>query len=426
MMLKTSRIPLFNQKTLEERSLYLKDFADLSDEDFFILQKKEGISIQLANLILENVVSVMSLPLGIATNFIINGKDYLVPMALEEPSVIAASCYGAKLARLSGGFFVEQTSALMMGQIVLMNTTINFIKALTSIKQAQSLLLEQANACDPLLVSLGGGAQSLTVEKQETERGCMLVVQLFVDVKDAMGANIVNTMVERIAPLLEQITGGSARLKVVSNLATTRMVRASATWAKEELGPDVIEKILDAYAFAMVNTARAVTHNKGIMNGISAVALATGNDFRALEAGAHGYAVQHGFYRPLTHYAKNERGDLVGHLEMPLAVGIVGGVIKSHPVAQLSLKILGVQTAAELACVMGAVGLAQNFAALRALVTEGIQKGHMKCHSQNIALQVGASYMQAELIAQKMIQEKCITVKRAQELFLQLLAGEHL
>lgn len=346
-----------------------------------ILRSSAALTREEAQTFIENVVAVMPYPMGIATNFCINGHDHLIPMVTEEPSVVAGASHAAKLARPRGGFQVDVMRSLMIGQIVLVGIP-DIQKTCTLLEKHKEELLALANEKDPLLCSLGGGARDIKLREVQTKRGAMLALHLIVDVKDVMGANVVNTMAEAIAPKIEQLCGGRARLKIVSNLSTKRMVKAQATWNKDVIGFDTIEGILDAQAFACADQWRATTHNKGIMNGIDAVALATGNDVRALEAGAHSFAARSGSYQPLTHYEKNNQGDLTGYLEIPLSVGILGGMTTAHPTSRVALKLLGVSNACDLAAIMGAVGLAQNFAALRALVTEGIQKGHMRLHAR--------------------------------------------
>ena len=420
--MRCSRIPQFYKKTYQERLAILKQNFGLTDEDLVTLRSSDVMHFQMANHMVENVISTMALPLGLATNFLINGTDYLVPMSVEESSVIAAACHAAKLARHSGGFTVTTTQPHMVGQIQLIGVADSAV-AKAIILQHKKMLLNLANSQDEVLIAKGGGAVELEFKDLQTERGAMLIVYLIVNVCNAMGGNIVNTMVEKISPYIEQITGLTSRLKIVCNGASRRIAKATAVWQRDVVGDDIIEGILDADAFARADSLRAATHNKGIMNGIDAVALATGNDFRAIEAGAHSYAVRNSTYQPLSRYYRDESGDLVGELEIPLAVGIVGGIIKTHPIAQISLKILGVQSACELAQVMAAVGLAQNFAALRALVSEGIQKGHMRLHSKNIASNSGARGEEIEIISQRMIAESRISVKHAQELLGQLRGG---
>ena len=419
MAAQTSRVPEFYKKTYEERLQILKEQADLSDEEIHLLRLHAAASFGTVNRMIENVVSVMFLPLGMATNFLINGEEYMIPMAVEESSVVAAACNAAKLARYSGGFTVSSTPPIMIGQVQLLGIN-NFDAAQEVIACYEDRILALANAHDRVLIASGGGAVDLETKVLETRRGPMLITYLFVNVCDAMGSNIVNTMVEAIAPFLEDLTGGYARLRIVSNYATRRMVKARAVWKKEVIGAEIVEGILDADALAHADPYRAATHNKGIMNGIDAVVLATGNDLRAVESGAHSYASRTGVYQPLSWYYKNADGDLVGELEMPLPIGIVGGITKSHPIAQLCLKILRVKTACQLTEIMGAVGLAQNFAALRVLVREGIQQGHMRLHSKNMASNVGAVGEEIDTIADRMVNERCVSAGRARELFEEL------
>jgi len=379
MVQKISKVGGFYKKKPQERLDFVQIFANLKESEIALLKSTSNLTIEKADKIIENVISTFSLPLGIATNFKINDKDYLIPMVTEEPSVIAAACNAAKLARLSGGFFSENSQNVMIGQIVLKNIT-NIQQASQSIERHAKDLLMLANKKDPKLIELGGGAIKIETYQQLTTRGEMLEIQLHVDVKDAMGANIINTMTENIATEIEKITGGKTCMCIVSNLATQRITKANATWTRDQIGQDVIDGILDLQAFANANQFRSTTHNKGIMNGISAVAIATGNDFRALEAGAHSFAAYKKPYGPLTNYEQNSDGDLVGKIEIPLAVGIIGGATQCNPISKVALKILGVKTASELAGVMVSVGLAQNFAALKAIAQEGIQKGHMRLH----------------------------------------------
>jgi len=421
-LMKTSELPGFYKLPPEERLKIVKEFADLTEEEVEIL--KEGLlPLDQANRMIENVVGIMPLPIGIATNFRINGRDYLVPMAIEEPSVVAAASNAAKMARVKGGFFTESTQPVMIGQIQLVNVN-DPKKACADIRAAKEEILKKANEQDPVLVKLGGGAVDLEAREIQTERGPMVVVHLLVDVRDAMGANVINTMSEAVAPLLEKITGGKVRLRIVSNLAIYRLARAKAVFAKEALGgEEVVEAILDAYAFAASDIFRCVTHNKGIMNGVIAVALATANDTRALEAGAHAYAAMDGRYRPLSRWSKTSDGDLLGEVELPVAVGVVGGVTAVHPLAKICRKILGVKSARELGEVMAAVGLANNLAAMRALATEGIQRGHMKLHARNIAMMAGAEGELVDIVAERMVAERKIRVDRAKEILEELKKG---
>jgi len=410
----------FYKLPMEKRREVVKQFGALTDEEVKILADTGGLPGDLADHMIENVVGGYTYPLGIATNFTINGTDYLVPMAIEEPSVVAAASNAAKMARVKGGFKVTNTGPVMIGQIQVVNVPRpDGAKAKLLARKAD--LLKKANEQDPMLVSLGGGAKDLNVKVLSTLKGPMVVAELIVNTGDAMGANAVNTMAEAIAPMVEEITGGRVFLRIISNLADRRLVRASAVFEKEVIGgEEVVDGIVYAYAFADADPYRCATHNKGIMNGVIAVGIACGQDIRALEAGAHSYAARSGKYKPLTTWEKDNDGDLVGTLEMPMAVGLVGGAARTHPAARANIKILGVKTAIQLAEVMGAVGLAQNFAALRALASEGIQRGHMKLHSRNVAINAGATGELVELVAKRMIEEKKIRADRAAELIKEL------
>ena len=406
---KTSRLPGFHKLGRKER----QERIGLDAEGVRALE--DGLSLEQAERMIENVVGVIKIPVGIATNFVVNNRDYLIPMATEEPSVVAAASNAAKIARAKGGFTAASSKPVMLGQIQLLGVDVD--KAEKTILVDKQEILQLANKQDKVLVEHGGGAVDVTAKKLATKRGRMLVVYLHVDVRDAMGANAVNTMCEAVARHLTEQIGGRVCLRIVSNYATERTVSASAIFDKEELGgPVAVEGILDACELAESDVYRAVTHNKGVMNGIDAVALATGNDFRAIEAGAHAYAAHSGKYLPLTSYGKNADGDLTGRIELPLAVGIVGGSTRTNPAAKAALRILGVKTANELAEVMAAVGLAQNLAALKALATEGIQKGHMRLHARNIAVTAGAAGERIDLIAEQMAAEGNIKVERAREL----------
>lgn len=381
-----------------------------------------GLPLDVADRMVENVVGFMPLPLGIAVNFLINGRDYLVPMAIEEPSVIAAASNAAKLARVRGGFKAGASRPVMIGQVQVVDLEDPF-KALLNVLKARREVAEAANRKDPLLVKLGGGVVDVTGRVIDSDVGYMLIVELHVDVRDAMGANVVNTMCEAVAPLVEELTGGRVLLRILTNLAVERLAWAEAVFDSEAIGgSEVVDAILKAYAFAAADPFRAATHNKGIMNGIVAVALATGNDTRALEAGAHAYAARSGRYQPLTSWWRDGEGHLAGRIELPIAVGIVGGATSVHPVAKIARKVLGVQSAVELAQVMAAVGLAQNFAALRALATEGIQRGHMKLHARSLAMAAGARGQLVDEVARRMVEEGIIRLDRARQL-VQELAG---
>jgi len=415
-MKKTSQVSGFYKLTPKERINYVKDFADLTDEEVKILQSTGSLELELADRMIENVVGTFPLPLGIAMNFLINRKDYLIPMAIEEPSVVAAATYAAKMARKKGGFFTSSTDPVMIGQIQAVDISDPFA-AKMKILSAKKEILQKANEQDPMLVSVGGGAKNLDVKVIDAKTGPMVITELHVDCRDAMGANAVNTMAEAVAPMIERITGGRVYLRIISNLATKRLARAWTVIAKEEVGgEEVVDGIVEAYNFAAADPYRAATHNKGILNGIIGVVIATGNDHRAIEAGAHAYAARKGYYGPISFWEKNRDGDLVGSLELPMAVGTIGGATKVHPTAKVALKILGVKSANELGEVMAAVGLAQNLGALRALAHEGVQRGHMSLHARNIAITAGASGDLIELIVERMVEERKVRMDRAKEL----------
>src|SRR5881409_912278 len=418
-MPKPSNISSFYKLPLEERLDKLRDFSGLSDEEIELV-KNGKLSLSTAQRMIENVVGVLPIPLGIAVNFLINGRDYLIPMAIEEPSVVAAASHAAKLARPSGGFQASSTDPIMIGQIQLVKSR-SPRDAEKQILASKKEILNIANQQDPMLISKGGGAKDLRVRILPSLTGTMVIAELMVDCRDAMGANVVNTMAESVAPLLEKLSEGRANLRIISNLADRRVARASVRISKEALGGEaVVDGVVDAYAFAAADPYRFATHNKGVMNGVTAVCLATGNDTRAIEAGAHAYASRTGYYSPLTRWNKNSKGNLVGTIEIPAAVGIIGGVTAVHPMAKICLKVLGVKTARELGEVMASVGLAQNMAALRALAAEGIQKGHMSLHARNIAAMAGAQGDLIDLVADKMVAERKIRLDRARELLLDL------
>jgi len=415
-MRKTSEISEFYKLNLEERVQIVKEFAGLTDEEVDVLQSTGSLPLDLADRMIENVVGAIQIPLGIAVNFLINGRDYLIPMAIEEPSVVAAASNAAKMARRKGGFFTSSTEPIMIGQVQAVGIKDPY-GAKMAILAAKDDILKKANDQDPVLVGLGGGAKDLDVKVIRASRGPMVITELFVDCRDAMGANAVNTMAEAVAPLIERITHGRVYLRIISNLATKRLARAWTVVAKEAVGgEEVVDGIVDAYAFAAADPYRAATHNKGILNGIIAVTIATCNDHRAVEAGAHAYAARSGQYGPLTVWNKNKDGDLAGSIQLPMAVGIVGGATRVHPVARVTLKILGVKTARELGEVMAAVGLAQNLAALRALAHEGIQRGHMSLHARNVAIMAGATGDLIDLIVERMVEERKVRIDRAKEL----------
>ncbi len=415
-----SSISKFFEKSRKERLDVVANFANLSDAELDILQNDNGgISFDKADKMVENAIGTFSLPLGIATNFKINGKDYIVPMVIEEPSVIAAASKGAKVARIKGGFEVSANESFSIGQIQMLDVDIP--SAISQIKNSTNELLQLANSKSNTLSKMGKGAKEISCKEIDAPSGKMLIVELLIDVGDAMGANITNTMCEAISPLIEKITGGRALLRILSNYSTRRMVKAKAVFEKEAVGGEkVVDNIISAFEFADNDVYRAVTHNKGVMNGTIAVANAVGQDSRAIEAAANAYAAQSGTYRSLTKWSKDNDGNLIGTLEIPLSVGIVGGIANVHPVAKVCTKILGVSSAQELACIMTATGLAQNYSAIRALATEGIQKGHMRLHARNLAAAAGATTDQIDEIVQKMIEEKKISLDRAKELLEQI------
>jgi hydroxymethylglutaryl-CoA reductase len=415
----SSRISGFYKKSVNERLKIIAKIASLTSQEVRELKKFGSLGLQRADKMIENVIGSIELPLGIATNFIINGKETLIPMAIEEPSIIAAASNAARLCRSTGGFKAESSKPLMIGQIQFVYIK-DFVFAENKILENKAKLIEIANKQDKTLVKLGGGAIDLETRKINTKKGKMLVIHLIVDVRDAMGANTVNTMCEKIAPKIQELIGGEFRLRIISNYAIKRMVKAKAEWLEKEIGSETINQILEAFALAEADEFRAVTHNKGIMNGIDAVAIATGNDFRAIEAGAHSFAARNGKYGPLTKWFKNSEGNLVGEIELPLAVGIVGGATKTNPIAKIALKILKINSAQELAETMACVGLANNFAAMRAIVVEGIQKGHMKLHSRNIAIIAGAQKKEIDIVAEKIVKEGKISVDFAREVLKKL------
>ena len=417
-----SRLPNFRSLTPEVRLQEIVSRANLSADDLALLNNPAALPLKLANGMIENVIGTFQLPLGVAGYFQLNGKDVLVPMAVEEPSVVAAASFMAKLIRDCGGFHTSSSEPLMRAQVQVIGITDPHGARLAILKDRKAII-DIANSRDKLLVSLGGGCKDIEVHVfPSTPRGAMVIVHLIVDVRDAMGANTVNTMAEAVAPHIEQITGGKVRLRILSNLADLRLARAHVRVSPQALttadydGVDVINRIVDAYAFAAIDPYRAATHNKGIMNGIDPVIVATGNDWRAVEAGAHAYACKNGSYTSLSTWEIASDGYLVGTLEIPMPVGLVGGATKTHPMARLALKILNIQSAQELAEVAVAVGLAQNMAALRALATEGIQRGHMALHARNIALAAGAADNEIDWVVQQMVAAKDVRVDFAVKL----------
>ncbi|MEA2055756.1 MAG: hydroxymethylglutaryl-CoA reductase, degradative [Candidatus Thermoplasmatota archaeon] len=411
---KSSMVSGFYKLPVEKRINFVKDFADLSDDDEKIFSS--CLNMETADHMVENVLGTFELPLGVAVNFVINGKDYLVPMATEESSVIAAASNAAKIARIKGGFTTECSDPLMIGQLQLLNVK-DVAGAAQTILNHKKELLNLANAQDKILVDFGGGAKDLEVRILDSPIGKMIVTHIIVDVRDAMGANAVNTICEALAPMLEELTGGKIRLKILSNLADKRIVKAKAIFDKEKMGgKQVVDAFLESYTLASIDPYRASTHNKGIMNGIDALIIATGNDSRAIEAGAHAYAARNGQYTSLTKYYKDKAGNLVGEIELPLAIGIVGGAGNIHPKAKLCKKILGIKSAKELSEIAASLGLAQNFAAVFALSTVGIQKGHMSLHAKNIAVMAGAKGEEIDKVAKQLKKEEKIKLDRAKEI----------
>jgi hydroxymethylglutaryl-CoA reductase len=414
--LKSSSYSGFYKLSVDERLKEVAEFSNLSEEDLAVLRSANSLTMEVADHMIENVIGRFALPIGLALNFKINGKDYVIPMAVEEASVVAACSNAAKMARAAGGFSASSSGNIMIAQVQLLNVPAPF-GARIAILENKDEIIRICNEKDPVLVRLGGGMRDVEVRVIDSLVGPMVITHLLVDTLDAMGANAVNTMAEAVAPFLEKLTGGTAQLRILSNLADRRLVRVSAVFKKEAIGgPDVVDGIVNAYAFAEADPYRASTNNKGILNGVTPVVLVTGNDTRAIEAGAHSYACRNGKYSPLAVWEKNADGDLVGTLEMPMAVGLVGGATKIHPTAQVALRIMGVKSAAELGHLIAAAGLANNMAALRALATEGIQKGHMSLHARNIAATAGASGEVLEKIVKQMVSERNIRLEYAQEL----------
>lgn len=410
---KSSRVSGFYKLPIEDRLKNIADFAELSKEEVETLRSGGGLAIDAADRMIENVVSTMAYPFGVAVNFKINGRDHLVPMVLEEPSVVAAASNMARIMRNGEGIKTSSTDPIMIGQIQILNV-VDPEKKREAVLAAKGEILEFANQQDPTLVKFGGGARDLEIRLLNSRVGPMMVVHILVDCRDAMGANTVNTMCEALAPKMEQITGGRVLLRIISNLADKRLVRAEALVLKEDLeGEQVADGIVTASAFAEVDPYRAATHNKGIMNGVIAVALATAQDHRAIEAGAHSYAARSGRYTALTRWEKTQEGNLLGRLEMPMPVGTVGGSTRVHPVARVALRVMGINSARELGEVMGAVGLAQNLGALKALATEGIQRGHMRLHARNLVVMAGAEGALADKALEELLASGDIRFDRA-------------
>jgi len=425
----TSRIPGFYNLPLDERLDKLAEAAGVARADIIALQTAHGLMDEQADHMVENAVGTFALPLGIGLNFIVNGREVLVPMAIEEPSVVAGASFMAKLARSGGGFTASMSAPEMIGQMQVLDIK-DLMAASLRLYEHKAELLAEADAVDPLLKKFGGGARDLEVRIiEESPIGAFLVLHLIYDVRDAMGANAVNTACEKLGAHVEELTGGRVHLKILSNLADRRLAKVQCTIPVKELafgegdpaghpysGEQVRDGIIEAWAFAAADLYRAATHNKGIMNGVDAVVIATGNDWRAIEAGAHAYAARDGRYTSLSTWSRDTQGNLTGELEMPMAVGIIGGATKVHPAAIAALKLMGVQTAAELAGIIVSVGLAQNLAALRALATEGIQRGHMSLHARQVAIAAGAVGDQIEQVAAQMVAEKTVRIDLAERI----------
>ena len=423
--MKSSRIPGFYNMSVEQRRELLKDNYHFSPEEWNNLYRKEPLSTETADKMIENVIGTFQLPLGVGLNFLINGKEYIVPMAVEEASIIASASHIAKIVRSAGGFQTEATERVMIGQIQVVGCS-DFQAAKQAVLHAKKTLIQAANAAYPSIVARGGGAQDMDVrilnEAADSAYSQMLVMHMHINTCDAMGANIINTMVESIAPIVEELTDGKVYLRILSNYADECLARAQCVIPPALLatgdfsGEEVRDGVIHAFEFAASDPYRAVTHNKGIMNGIDPVVIATGNDWRAVEAGAHAYAARNGSYGSMTTWSKDEAGNLVGEIELPMAIGTVGGATRVHPLAKLSLSMMHIESAKELAQVIVAVGLAQNLGALKALATDGIQKGHMALHSRSVAIAAGATGEMIDIIAEQLVEQKQIRVGKAKEL----------
>lgn len=412
----------FYELGVDQRLELLAEESGLSADDLAKLSGRTGLNETQADHMIENVVGTYALPLGIARNFLVNGRDVQVPMAIEEPSVVAAASFMARLARAGGGFTASSDAPEMIGQMQVLDVA-DLDAAKKALEAEREALLAAAGESDPLLKKLGGGSRDLQVRViDDSPIGPFLVIHLIMDVRDTMGANAINTALEQLSPMVERISGGRVLLRILSNLADRRLARASCTIplealsTKEYSGEEVRDRVIEAWAFAAADPYRAATHNKGIMNGVDAVVLATGNDWRAVEAGAHAYAARSGKYTSLSKWSKGDSGELTGELEMPLAVGTVGGATRVHPGAGAALRLMGITSARELAEVIVSVGLAQNLGALRALATEGIQRGHMALHARQVAAAAGAPSELVGPIAEQMVNENHIHVDRAVEI----------
>ncbi|WP_342664928.1 hydroxymethylglutaryl-CoA reductase, degradative [Thermocrispum municipale] len=423
-MAPTSRIPGLRDLSVADRRKAVADAAGLDPAAISAFDPAHGLTSELADHMIENVAGILGLPIGVATNFVVNGSDVLVPMAIEEASVVAAASNAAKVARVHGGFTTSSTPPIMQAQVQIIGIS-DPEAGRVRLLEARDELIELANAQDPKLVEFGGGVRDISVRLVPSRAGTYVVAHLQVDVRDAMGANAVNTMAEAVASRAAEIAGGRSLLRILTNKADMRLARARAVFDAETLGgPEVVDNIIHAAALAESDPYRAATHNKGIMNGITAVVLATGNDTRAVEAGAHSHAISpDGRYTSLSRFEKDADGNVAGVLELPMPVGLVGGATKVHPAAQAAIKLLGVTTASELAEIITAVGLAQNFAAVRALATEGIQRGHMSLHARNIASSVGATPDEVPVVAARMVADKKVRVDYAEQILAEVRAG---
>lgn len=418
----TSEIKNFRDLSPAERTQKMSEITHLTNYELSNLSDPNSLTLDSANVMIENVVGKIEIPLGIATNFRVNCKDYLIPMAIEEPSVVAAASNMAKITRSCGGFIASSDEPIMRAQIQVLDIE-DITKAKLDLRKFEEQIIKLANSNDKTLIKLGGGCKAIEIHSfPDTKVGPMIVLHLLVDVRDAMGANTVNTMAETVAPLIETITSGRVRLRILSNLADKRLTKASVKIPFSQLGfshfsgAEVAHGIMETYALAAIDPYRAATHNKGIMNGIDSVALATGNDWRAIEAGAHSYAARNGQYSSLTHWEIDDFENLIGSIEIPMAVGLVGGITATHPTSKSCLSLMGVRSSTEFGQVLAAVGLAQNMGALRALATEGIQRGHMALHAKNIAIAAGATNSEVDSVAKEMISEQDISLDKARSL----------
>ena len=424
-MVSSSRVKLRDLDITGRQELLAKETGlDLSTFD--VLNPGQGLTLDQADHMIENAIGIIGIPVGVACNFTVNGRDVLIPMATEEPSVVAAASNAARIARVRGGFFTSSTGPIMQAQVQVVDVGDPHAARLRLL-EAREELLDLARGVDPMLVKLGGGIQDLIVRLVETPAQTYVVAHLVVDVRDAMGANAVNSMAEAVADRVAELTGGRVLLRILTNKADLRLARARAVFDAEALGgPQVVDDIVHAYALAAADPYRAATHNKGIMNGITAVVLATGNDTRAVEAGAHSHAINAaGQYTSFSTYERDRDGNLVGTLELPMPVGLVGGATKVHPTAQAAVKLLELSSATELAEIIVAVGLAQNLAACRALATEGIQRGHMSLHARTVAVAAGATAEELPVVVARLIHDKAVRSDHAETILTQLRAGAH-